>query len=50
MVIGGFEMQVAKNPLFLARILVVDMVTDTGLEVGGYLGAAGAAPHRWNSG
>jgi hypothetical protein len=33
MEIGGFEMQVAKDPLFFARVLGVHMVTDTGFEV-----------------
>jgi hypothetical protein len=40
MVIGGFEVQVAKDSLFLTWVLVVDMVTDTGFEVGGHLGGS----------
>jgi hypothetical protein len=42
MEIGGFEVQVAKDPLLFAWVLGVDMIADTGFEVGGHLGTAGA--------
>jgi hypothetical protein len=42
MEIGGLEVQVAKDPLFLAWVLGVDMIADTGFEVGGHCGTTGA--------
>lgn len=40
MKIGRFEVQVAKDPLFLAWVLVIDVIADTGLKVRGDLGGS----------
>ena len=47
MEIGGFEVQVAKDPLFFPGVLRVHMVADASVEVGGHLGAAGAPLAAW---
>ena len=47
MKISGFEVQVAKDPLFLAWVLVVDVIADTGFEIGGDLGAVGLQLAAW---
>jgi hypothetical protein len=31
---------VAKDPLFLTGVVVIDMIADTGFEVGGHLGGS----------
>ena len=38
--IGGFEVPIAKDELFLGGVLRIDMVADFGLEVRGHLGTA----------
>ena len=48
MEIGGFEVQVAKDALFLAWVVVIDVIADTGFEVGRHLGAAGAQLAAWS--
>jgi hypothetical protein len=44
---GSFEVHVAKDPLFFAWVLGVDMIADTGFEVCGHLRAAGASLTAW---
>ena len=41
MEIGGFEVEIAKDALFLAWILVVNVTTDAGFEIRGDLRATG---------
>ena len=41
MEIGGFEVHVAKDALFVAWIVVVDVIADASFEIRGDLGATG---------
>lgn len=41
MEIGGFEVQIAKDALFVAWVVVIDVIADAGFEIRGDLGATG---------
>ena len=47
MEISGFEVEVTKNPLFLARVLLVDVIANASFEIGGDLGAADLQLAAW---